>query len=63
MAELKPGCIRFVSEGKRRAARAEVWTGAEWIGLWGVRSTTFKRETDALDEVTLTAICHWWHED
>jgi hypothetical protein len=63
MAELKPGCIRFISEGERWKARPEVWTGTEWIGLWGVKSTTFKRQTDSLDEVTLVAICHFWRAD
>jgi hypothetical protein len=62
MTEIRPGVIRFLSDGKRHNARAEVWTGTEWIGLWGVKSTTFKRETDAVDEVTIVALCHWWHD-
>jgi hypothetical protein len=58
MADLKPGYLRFVSVGEPWKARAEVWTGTEWIGMWGVKSTTFKRESDTLDEITLVAYCH-----
>lgn len=62
-AKLEPGHIRYISPGKQWKAWSEVWTGTEWIPLRGIRSATFKRETDQLDEVTLVAYCHYWRED